>query len=170
MKYTLFIAMASLCCSALSKESKTLIQNSGQGEMVSLSVMHEEEKVFLHSVTSSFQQDSSFPVTISHPERNVISIPLFSINKSGEGIAVWQSMHPLTSRIYVESAAYVAKLGWSSSRMISSENENIEPCSYELHLDENGYAAILWHNILTEPNEEVVSKTCVFKVIDFFTE
>lgn len=91
----------------------------------------------LHGVT---------PVAISNTASNVISMPEFEVNDSGDAIAVWESFDS-NNKVYVEAAIYSKNQGWQTSQRISDFSEEINPGEYTVHIDEQGYCSVLWKSL-----------------------
>lgn len=148
-------------------ESNSIIQSNSDGETINIEVVALDGGVLLQA--TQFLQDGSStpPYTISSPERDVVTLPLLSMNNTGDSVVIWQSLNGETNSICIEAATYSQNLGWSKPTIVTNDLDNLEAGNYRLHLNDNGQFIIFW-SIISPDGKNITPKNTIIKISDLF--
>ena len=165
--WTGFFACSFMFGSLLANDANTVFQSNGNGNAINVEVVVSGERVSLQATI--FLGDGSIADVspISSLDRDVITLPVVSVNQSADIVVVWQSFNPATNMICIEGAAYTQSLGWSEPNIITSDSDFVEAGNYRVQLNENGLFILFWSRIVP-PKLNGVQATTILKISDFF--
>jgi hypothetical protein len=154
--------------SLLAQTMQPLIQQGSDRETVSVWVNYDSEKTAINSMILYPNQVTNEVTVLSLENHLVISQPLFIMNHSGQGVALWQSYDESFSNIYMEAVSYSSVRGWSAPQILSTSTESIEATNYNLYLDEAGYVSVFWNALIPGQLTDTTLKTTMHHINDFY--